>query len=70
MEHTYLSKQGELAIPQELWEAFPQGGLVRFQIDTEGRIVIEPISHLRCVPTTIECQAGSESIERKDNVAV
>ncbi|MBC9784477.1 hypothetical protein GJ688_13125 [Heliobacillus mobilis] len=49
MQLTYLSKQGELSIPQGLWEAFPQGGLVRFNIDAEGRLVIRPIPHLQCV---------------------
>ncbi|MBM7866656.1 hypothetical protein GTO89_08445 [Heliobacterium gestii] len=49
MELTFLSKQGELSIPRDVREAFPQGGLVRFHIDQEGRLVIRPITHLCCI---------------------
>ncbi|ABZ83384.1 hypothetical protein HM1_1190 [Heliomicrobium modesticaldum Ice1] len=49
MELTFLTKQGELSIPRAVREAFPQGGLVRFHIDQEGRLVIQPITHLYCI---------------------
>ncbi|MDD2422227.1 MAG: hypothetical protein PHC60_07890 [Heliobacteriaceae bacterium] len=58
MEWTYLSKQGELQIPEELREHFPQGGLVRFQLDAEGRLVIKPVTNLQCIKSEYEPQSG------------
>ncbi|QGG47472.1 hypothetical protein FTV88_1325 [Heliorestis convoluta] len=44
-----IKAEGEVDLPFELWSTFPKGSLVRFSLDQDGNIVMEPITYLRCI---------------------